>query len=375
MKIDELSLSFSEKVVFNLRALFESYGYSQYKMSKFEEYDLYARNKDFLISDGVITFTDNMGKLLALKPDVTLSIIKNGVDRENHTDKLYYNENVYRTVKGSGSFKEIVQAGLECIGDVDFYNTSEVLVLAYKSLVAISPDAVLDIGDSGFVAEVIDAFSLKGRSKAEVLTCIREKNSHELMEVCRKENLSEKQTQALRTLVTLSGRAADVLPKIIEAFTDVVCIKRLEKLQALISVLEYSGAENAVRVDFSVVEDINYYNGIVFKGFIRSIPAAVLSGGQYDGLMKKMKRKSGAIGFAVYLDALERLADTDERTDVDTVVLYDDETDEKQLCRFVADMTEKSVSVSVHKSLPADITYKNLVRFVDGEVKKVENDA
>ena len=71
-------LSGSEKAVYALRSLYTSYGYVQYKMSKFEEYDLYVRNKDFLVSDAVITFTDTDGKLLALKPDVTLSIIKNG---------------------------------------------------------------------------------------------------------------------------------------------------------------------------------------------------------------------------------------------------------------------------------------------------------
>ena len=71
---------FEEKVTFALRDLFSSYGYSRYKMSRFEEYDLYVRNKDFLISDSVITFTDTNGKLMALKPDVTLSIIKNGKD-------------------------------------------------------------------------------------------------------------------------------------------------------------------------------------------------------------------------------------------------------------------------------------------------------
>ena len=68
----DLSLSFQEKVIFSLRGLYRSYGYTQYKMSKFEEYDLYANNKDFLISDRVITFTDTNGKLMALKPDVTL---------------------------------------------------------------------------------------------------------------------------------------------------------------------------------------------------------------------------------------------------------------------------------------------------------------
>ena len=73
----DMSFTFQEKVMFGLRSLYRSYGYTQYKMSKFEEYDLYAKNKDFLISDGVITFTDTNGKLMALKPDVTLSIIKN----------------------------------------------------------------------------------------------------------------------------------------------------------------------------------------------------------------------------------------------------------------------------------------------------------
>ena len=66
-----------EKAVFALREIYLSYGYLPYKMSKFEEYDLYLKNKEFLVSDRVITFTDTNGKLLALKPDVTLSILKN----------------------------------------------------------------------------------------------------------------------------------------------------------------------------------------------------------------------------------------------------------------------------------------------------------
>ena len=40
MNINDLTLSYSEKAVFSLRALYSKRGYSQYKMSKFEEYDL-----------------------------------------------------------------------------------------------------------------------------------------------------------------------------------------------------------------------------------------------------------------------------------------------------------------------------------------------
>ena len=96
MKFDQTILRNEEKAVFALRQLYFSYGYRQFKMSKFEEYDLYSKNKDFLVSEGVISFTDTDGKLLALKPDVTLSIINNAKELPGQVDKLYYNENVYR---------------------------------------------------------------------------------------------------------------------------------------------------------------------------------------------------------------------------------------------------------------------------------------
>ena len=90
-------LTADEIAVFNLRALYSDYGYERYKMSKFEEYDLYAKNKEFLTSKNVITFTDSDGRLLALKPDVTLSIIRNTKDRPSSLSKTQYNENIYRS--------------------------------------------------------------------------------------------------------------------------------------------------------------------------------------------------------------------------------------------------------------------------------------
>ena len=101
-----------EKVAFALRALYKKYGYLPYKMSKFEAYDLYVANKDFLVGDGVITFNDTDGKLLALKPDVTLSIIKNFGEADGFVKKLCYDENVYRVPRGGRGFREIMQASI-----------------------------------------------------------------------------------------------------------------------------------------------------------------------------------------------------------------------------------------------------------------------
>jgi len=75
-----------------LNKIYEKYGYKKFKMSKFEPYELYMENKDFLNSNQVISFTDLDGELLALKPDVTLSIMKSGKGE----GRIYYNENNLR---------------------------------------------------------------------------------------------------------------------------------------------------------------------------------------------------------------------------------------------------------------------------------------
>ena len=72
-----------------------------------------------------------------------------------------------------------------------------------------------------------------------------------------------------------------------------------------------SDIEDRIQIDFSATGDLRYYNGIAFKGFISGIPGSVLSGGQYDALMKKMGRRDRAVGFAVFLDMLERLTEED----------------------------------------------------------------
>ena len=94
--IDESLMRTEERAAFALQALYRRSGYLPFRMNRFEEYDFYARNKDFLVSDRIITFTDSRGRLLALKPDVTLSIIKSGSDRPGCKQRLCYSEKVFR---------------------------------------------------------------------------------------------------------------------------------------------------------------------------------------------------------------------------------------------------------------------------------------
>ena len=302
----DLSLSFQEKVIFGLRGLYRSYGYSQYKMSKFEEYDLYANNKDFLISDSVITFTDTNGKLMALKPDVTLSIIKNMKDPGEGVQKLFYNENVYRISKGNQSFKEIMQVGLECIGEIGMEEIRQVIILAAKSLQSISEKAVLNVANLDLLSQVIGAAEQAGVKAADILVCVEEKNEAGL----KKLELPENILTVLSALIRASGSATQVLPALIQSLNGLWDTSSLQTLLQLINSIDEADIFKMLQVDFSLVGDIHYYNGIIFKGFVEGVPSAVLSGGQYDKLMKKLKRSSGAVGFAVYLDMLDMASET-----------------------------------------------------------------
>ena len=104
-------------------------------------------------------------------------------------------------------------------------------------------------------------------------------------------------------------------------------------------------------IDFSVGNDMKYYNGIVFKGFVDGIPEGVLSGGQYDRLMERMGRKARAIGFAVYLDLLDGFGKKKSETDVDVVVLYDDKTPVGTIKTNVQLLIEMGKTVSAQKTL------------------------
>ena len=135
-----------------LLALYRQAGYVPYKMSKFEPYDLYVENRDFLLSEEIITFTGKSGRLLALKPDVTLSIVKG---YRGGTSRVCYSESVYRVPKGGNDFREITQAGLEYLGEVDDYVTAEILILALRSLAATGESAVLEVSHLGLLSELL----------------------------------------------------------------------------------------------------------------------------------------------------------------------------------------------------------------------------
>ncbi len=354
-----------------LCALYENNGYTQYVMSKFEAYDLYVRNKDFLISDSVITFTDTNGRLLALKPDVTLSIVKNSKDIPGFVQKVYYQENVYRISKGTRSFRELPQTGLECMGAIDSYCLFDVIRLACLSLAAIADDYVLDLSHLTPVGALFKRLGLSKAAQDAMLKCIGEKNLHELGALCKNAGLDAAAAGQLETLASCAGPASRVLPALKAAFCDEESRAAFAELETVLAALEDAGLIDHIRLDFSVISDMKYYNGFVFKGFVRGVPNSVLSGGQYDPLMRRMGRADGAVGFAVYFDEVARLFTDDAPFDLDTLLLYDDSTPLLLLEQTLRQLRMDGTQVGAQRSLPDSLRCRRILKLENGEVTTV----
>lgn len=355
-------MSFEEKCTYRLRTLYQKHGFLPYKMGKFEEYELYIHNKDFLVSDQVIAFNDTNGKLMALKPDVTLSIIKNGEDVKGVKQKVCYSENVYRVSESTHRFKEIMQTGLECIGDVDLYDIYETVSLAAESLAEISEDFCIEISNLDLVRRVITSVRSDADFVTKVISCIAEKNSHDLKTVCEQYGVDEKGQEKIEALVSVYGDRKKVVTKL-QVLFDFPEIGQMAELSELLDVSAFS---DKIKYDFSVVNDMNYYNGFVFRGFVDGVCCGVLAGGQYDNMMKKLNRTSGAVGFAIYLDRMEALFHESAKIDVDYLLRYDASTDVKKIAATVRELVANGFSVSTQKGTPEKLRYKNLLDMTKG---------
>ena len=351
-----------ERAVFALRELYRGYGYLPYKMSKFEEYDLYLRNKDFLISDRIITFTDTGGKLLALKPDVTLSIIKHGEDAPGYKQRVCYNEYVYRVAGGANRFKEILQTGIECVGDLDAYDICEVVTLAAASLNTVSPTFALDISHMGILSAMLDDMTGDQDLRREITRCISEKNTHDLIRVCDGAGISPDDVSTLEEFSGIYGDMDSVLARLAPLCRRYeAAVIALNELTGLRDHLMQTPYADRIHFDFSIINDMTYYNGVVFCGFLDGICECVLSGGQYNKLMRRMGRRSGAIGFALYLDLLEELELTVPAYDVDALVLYDHTVSSAAVAARVAALRKEGITVSAQRAIPDKLRYATLI--------------
>lgn len=348
-----------------LSALFSSYGYKKYRMSRFEEYSLYADNFDFLAGSNVITFGGADGKLLALRPDVTLSIAKNTKATKECGEKVYYHESVYRLSRGNLGYEEIDQMGVENIGEVDLLTISEQVELILKSLSFLSDEYSLDISHSGLVHGMVSQLELSAEAKAKVYECIKSKSVHAFAELMRSEGADGEIAAKVRRMIELSGPIDEVLPELGALIEGEEAADAYVQLMALSHEAARMEGGDRLRLDLSVFNHLDYYNGVMFNGYIREYPKAVIVGGEYDKLLEKMGKGVQALGFAINLGAAPAI----HRKPADIALLYDESDDVYDVLQQANKLREKGKSVIVSKTrVPAVKTYA----YTDGDLQEVK---
>ena len=305
MEIQLQNFTAAEQAMLRLRALYEGAGYRKYRCSRFEEYALYQEYQRFLPDSQVVTFTDLDGKLRAIKPDVTLSIAKTAQPAPGECRRFYYHEEVCRPSRESHTFQTIHQMGLECMGAGDPAAQAEVVRLALESLAALEVPTVLEVSHMGFVTGLLDALEVPASARGRLLELLNGKNAHELRAAALAAGLDSSAAEALCGLLALHGPMGATITAARPACRCEAQREALEELQALQNRLGEEG--RGTQLDLSLADEMEYYNGLVFTGYVAGAPRAVLKGGRYDYLMQRFTPGARAIGFALYLDELERL--------------------------------------------------------------------
>ena len=307
-----------------LNRLYERYGYKKFKMSKFEPYELYVENKNFLNSNQVISFTDLDGELLALKPDVTLSVMKSGLGK----GRIYYNENIYRPK--DRHFRESAQTGIEYIGKLTAYAEAEVISLAVKSLKLFSDEIRIRISDVGLLSDIFEKLRLTDTGR--ILRLFETKNVAELDVLVSAGEIDENKAEILKNLINLYLPFGEGVKRLAEGSLtgglfgeDNVIIARLKELAAALKA--FNVIDN-IYLDFSVINSMDYYNGIIFQGAIEGLPFTALSGGRYDKLAAKMGKDAGAIGVALDLSLVEAYKEEVSDKALDYIIIYDEKKDD-----------------------------------------------
>ncbi len=329
-------------IVSNLINIYERFGFKKIKLSKFEDYNLYNNNKDFLQTEHILTFMNLNGNLKSLRPDVTLSIVKKVLkDNEKETQKIYYIEDIYKIV--SNEYEEIPQVGVEIIGKLNNYSNLEIISMAIESLKSINKNYILEISNIDFISAIFDEINLEENLKIEILNNIYLKNKHDLEKLLNK-NVDCKYKKYILSFIELSGNYKDILKKLKSLIINKKMQKSYEELKSLSFVFELYNNFDKILLDFSIESQLGYYNGIIFKGYIKESNDIILSGGRYDKLLNKFNSNKNAIGFAIYMD---KLYEKNKSSDyIDILILYKS-GDENILLNEVRKFMNKNKKVRV----------------------------
>ena len=308
---------------------YEMSGFRKVETPVIENYDLITAIDRSINQENLYKLTDNTGHLLALRPDNTTPIARIAATKLRNAElpqKLYYNQNIYRiNTDYSGKRNEILQSGIELIGESGLKADLLCIMTALEALKSLGLKCKLEIGHVGFFNALLKELDLDDEEAATVRNFVEMKNFVSL-------NMFDKnlQNEKIRKLPLLYGdhevfgEAAELASGNKEANDALNYVKKVYDL------LDNAGYADEIMVDMGIVHKFDYYTGIVFRGYIESAGEPVLKGGRYDNLISAFGYDLPATGFAINVcavaDAIMKQLGFRKKESSKVIVHYDEST-------------------------------------------------
>lgn len=321
-----------------ISALYEKRGYGCVVTPALEYYDVFNFDSQTIPEENMFKLTDKSGRLVVMRPDNTTPMARIAATRLKNAPrplKLYYNQNVFRISKDySGKRSEFAQTGIEIIGGDCLKADIEAVVTALRTLREVSAfyggnvNYKLELGHAHFCKALLDAANLSDEARELVTKYIGAKNSSSLEVLGADNKIDASLIEKIRQIPRLYGTKS-VIDKARLLCENVENAKKaLDYLETIYDILDMNGFSENISIDLATVNDMDYYTGVVFRGYIDYTGEAVLGGGRYDNLMSNFGTDEGATGFGLNLsvvaDKLSRAVGTVENTEKKVLVHYGD---------------------------------------------------
>ena len=304
-----------------LLSKFGQYGYLQIDTPALEYGGLYSEGDRFDL-DRLFKFSDCDGALLVLRPDMTMPISRVVATKfAPGRYKLCYLGSTYRLTRRSNGLREFTQAGVEYMGASGTACDAEAVALAIESLLACGlEDFIIDIGHVGFFGGILKQLGLDEAKRRELAALVERKDVIGESLFAAREGLTSESMSLLAGLPMLFGDGS-VLERARDLCLNDEMKKSLDELDALNAALVKAGYGDRISYDLSLVGEMSYYSGLVFKGLCEGAGSSVLSGGRYDRLCDAFGRSVPSVGFAIAVDRLVDVLPANEPTQsVDEVI-------------------------------------------------------
>lgn len=251
-------------------------------------------------------FLDPQGRLLTLRPDNTLALARlaaTDLVAEPRPLRLYYRNDVFRRLGGTGGVEAVPQAGLELIGGGDARADAEVLALATESLVDLGlGEFRLSVGHVDLLRRVLEGAGMPPSARVAVMAALQDRD-HVALEkaVAAAQGVTAEQRAELFRCLTMPVRAGEreVVARWLEKWPG--GRQSWADLEAVLSLAGLYGLEGYILIEPGLVLDLDYYSGLVFEISVPGLARPLGGGGRYDGLLGRFGAAEPATGFAFEL--------------------------------------------------------------------------